>query len=129
MLLTDPLPQYIEDLKNLPEPKRTLLEIMKVHNKEVSMSNLLVYFFDDKKNHGLKNVFLEALLNTNYLEVNGENKNFGDPLIKLIKNQEVGNIINVIAEQRIEGDKRIDILIETENHVICIEFKIKSFIE
>jgi hypothetical protein len=110
-------------------PRKTYLEILKVHNKEVPLANLLAYFFRPKENHGLNQLFINTLLNTmcSELILNNESKN---SLLKdnykvqdtPIMNKD--NITEVKTEVKTTGDKRIDILIDSDDFVICIEFKI-----
>lgn len=126
------------------EPRKTFMEIMKVHNKEVPFANLLAFFFRPKEKHELGVLFIEALLNTKCSELESQNKDLNNNLLKSngigfdgIENR-IGDKVEVKVEVKTEhqttkdktlsksdlNDKRIDILIEADNFVICIEFKI-----
>lgn len=122
------------------EPHKTFMEILKVNDKEVPFANLLAFFFRPKEKHGLKNLFIETLLNTKCSELTANLSKFENNLLELngydFENTEniLGENIKVIVEQKttIEqnslqlelNNKRIDILIIAENFIICIEFKI-----
>jgi len=125
-----------ESLKKLPESQKTYLEILEVHDKEVPIANLLAFFFRNKEIHGLGDLFIRALLKTKFYELDikkhpksigslisqGKSKIEQQSILKSIAN------VNVCTEVKTSRDndpnKRIDIVIETEDFVICIEFKI-----
>lgn len=140
------------DEKIFEEPRKSFMEIMKVHNKEVPFANLLAFFFNPKEKHEFGVLFIEALLNTKCSELESQNKDLNN---NLLKSNGIGfdNIENIIGENvKVEVEvstneevdnrtkqsdtenedlseldlnkKRIDILIDAENFVICIEFKI-----
>lgn len=106
-------------------PKKTFLEVLKVHNKEVPMANLLAYYFRPNEKHNLDSLFINTLLNTECYNLIPYHKNglLKDNGSKLFNEISIKNV-KVKTEVRTEKDKRIDILIETDNFVICIEFKI-----
>ena len=122
------------------EPHKTFMEILKVNNREVPFANLLAFFFRPNEKHGLKNFFIEALLNTKCSELTGNSSKFENNLLELngfeFENTTniIGENVKVIVEQKTTSEqnlskselnnKRIDILIVAENFVICIEFKI-----
>ncbi len=83
------------------------------------MANLLAFFFRPDEKHGLKNLFIEALLKTEYYSLAGLKS--GKSLIK--DNIEISNV-KVKTEVNAGNGERIDILIDTTKFVICIEFKI-----
>ncbi|MBW6484194.1 MAG: PD-(D/E)XK nuclease family protein [Vicingaceae bacterium] len=126
----------IENIKNLPEPKKTYLEVLEVHNKEVPIANLLAFFFRDKEIHGLKDLFIKSLLKTKFYELDVKNHpNSTGTLISLVSSEkEQEAILNSISNIKVKTEvktskdindnKRIDILIDTDRFVICIEFKI-----
>lgn len=121
--------QYISDLEKLPEPKKTILEILKVHRKEVSIANLLAYFFRNNEEHGLNNLFIKALLLTKFTELK---KHVANELINLETFFELSNLDNkdfkkliVKTEEPTYYNNRIDIFLRVpEKFVVCIEFKI-----
>lgn len=126
----------IERLKQLPEPQKTYLEILEVHDKEVPIANLLAFFFRNKEAHGLGDVFIKALLKTKFYELDIEKspKSSGTLISQGNTEKEQQFILNSISNVEVETEvrtskdnddnKRIDILIDTEKFVICIEFKI-----
>lgn len=97
------------------DPKKTFMEILKVHNKEVPFANLLAFFFRPKETHELGTLFIDSLL-------------------ELINNKEYSTLeeidydrkskIEVHVEKKTSNGTRIDLLIVTNTFVICIEFKI-----
>ena len=110
------------------EPRKTFMEIMKVHKSEVPFANLLGFFFRPKENHRLGTHFLEALLRTPCYKIS--DVDVSSLLISLhpeVKT-EVDSLeqedIEVELEYRTAEDNRIDILIDAPEFVICIEFKI-----
>lgn len=140
----------IEDLKNLPTPKKTFMEIMKVHRSEVHMANLLAYFFRSEESHGLGSSFLAALFETNSfgLKKSSEKENESAPLFNYgyrlnpetttfvpSQNSELVtdfvqklSRVHVKTEElttnAVDNQKRIDLLLTTDECVVCIEFKI-----
>ena len=143
--------QHIQDLENLPEPRKTFMEIMKVHKSEVHFANLLAYFFRSEESHALGNVFIKALLMTNCYSLDLNNKNsqtlLSNTKRKLIKNTngdfslqlnnsdstiekyiDNSNPISVKVEDPTlksnQKNKRIDLLLTSDKCVICIEFKL-----
>jgi hypothetical protein len=130
----------IEDLKNLPEPEKTYLEILEVHDKEVPMANLLAFFFRNNKMHGLGDLFIKALLNTNFYELDiKKHRDSTDSIISIGNSEENQKLIldsisdvkvktEVKTDKAKDKDKRIDILIDTAKFIICIEFKINHIL-
>jgi len=119
----------INSLQKLPEPKKTFLEILKVHDKEIPIANLLAYFFRNEENHNLGDLFIKTILNTTCYNLDNSSagmlKNNG--YLNGVKSDcNFSNLsdISVKTEVLTKDDKRIDILISTSNFVICIEFKI-----
>ncbi len=104
-----------EDLEIMfKEPKKTFLEVLKIHKNEVVMSNLLAYFFRPKESHGLNTHFLDTLLDI--IDNPSENRIYDKNSVKVKVEVKTSNVK--------ESNKRIDILIETNLFVIAIEFKI-----
>jgi hypothetical protein len=136
---------FVKEILKLPIPRKTFLEVLEVHDKEVPMANLLAYFFNPNNKHGLENLFIRSLLKTKYYDLDIKKyPNSKSTLIaqstKLIdkQNEILNGICDVTVEtevktklasdsdnqSQIDDQKRIDILIETKYFVICIEFKI-----
>lgn len=126
--------KLITRLQELPEPKQTYLEILRVHQQEVPLANLLAFFFRPTEKHALDNLFLEALLGTECASIIKGVENTDTPETVSAnayfngKKTEVDFFkienVKVRTEVKVVGDKRIDILIETKDFVVCIEFKI-----
>lgn len=117
----------IEKIIAEKESPKTYLEILKVHNKEVPMANLLAFFFRADEKHGLKNLFIKALLKTKYYPLAGlksENSNINSFINDNIEISNVKVKTEVNTEKVTKNKTRIDILIDTDKFVICIEFKI-----
>lgn len=97
------------------DPKKTFMEILKVHNKEVPFANLLAFFFRPKETHELGTLFIDSLLEMiNEKEYSAIEKIDYDKKFK----------VEVHVEKKTSIGNRIDILIVTNTFVICIEFKI-----
>ena len=142
--------EYIERIKSLPPPRKTFMEIMKVHRSEVHIANLLAYFFRSEEKHGLGKIFLRALFETNsyYFKKTDENEGneselFGhaytlspnDDRFKKTENQTTLNtFIERLSKIQVKTEdptiktekkqKRIDLVLTTDECVVCIEFKI-----
>jgi hypothetical protein len=124
----------------IPKFKKTYLEILKVSRREVPIANLLAYFFDPNESHGLGELFIKALLETdcydlkthktaNELFKNGylhtENGLIANPQFELNKVTDV----EVKPEEPTYEYKRIDILIKAQQFIIAIEFKINHVLD
>lgn len=112
----------MENIENIifKEPKKTFMEILKIHNREVPFANILAFFFRPKENHNLKTLFIDALLETKCTNLGG---NAVGEIDLEIPTYNVSSV-EVKIEQKTKLGKRIDILIITNTFVICIEFKI-----
>lgn len=103
--------ELLNEFKKLNFPERqnpTFLEIIKQSSRETAWSNILAFYFDPKREHGLGVLMLKS-----FFEALGEDVE--------IKNL---NSIKIRPEFPTENHKRLDILIETENFVIGIENKV-----
>ena len=105
------------------DPKKTFMEILKVHNKEVPFANLLAFFFRPKEIHDLGTLFIDSLLNTKYTNIS---KNKVEELT-LEKLEYDKKSVKVLVEEPTKKG-RIDVLVITNTFVICIEFKINHFL-
>ena len=112
----------MENIENIifVEPKKTFMEILKIHKQEIPFANILAFFFRPKENHNLKTLFIDALLETKYTNIGINEVEKID--IEIPKYDE--SSVEVKVEQKTKLNKRIDILIITNTFVICIEFKI-----
>ena len=97
-----------KELDHKPDKIPTWLEITGIHYKENYISNILAFFFDEHNPHPLGNIFFRAL----YELATGK------------KLKEDTEIMSVHREYSTANNKRIDILIETNLHVVVIEAKI-----
>jgi len=112
---------FIETIIKQKESPKTYLEILKIHDKEVPIANLLAYFFRPKEKHGFDDLFIKALLKTFY------DKKLNDNILR----SKIDNILNVKVKTEVNAgdDKRIDILIDAKEIVVCIEFKINHVLD
>jgi hypothetical protein len=104
----------LDEFHQLPrriDPLPTLLEIAGCPHYENVCSNILAFFFDSRKPHGLGTLFVDALA-----QVLG------------IDNREgaIGGEIVVEREVTTRNGNRLDILIQTDNWIFLIENKIFS---
>ena len=101
--------RVFEEFKKLhtPQPKqrKTFMDISGYPHYENVVSNILAFFMDDSEEHGFGNLMLRALLACagDFLETHGS---------------------TVEREVYTLQGNRIDLLITTEDYVICIENKI-----
>ena len=100
-------------LPDRPERLPTLMDIAGYSQKENVCSNILAFFFDPNKPHGLGTLFLDALARI------GEIPN----------QEEIDSNVSVFREATTKAGKRIDLLIESDSHAILIENKIDSGID
>lgn len=148
--MTMDINKCIEDLKCLPAPKKTFMEIMKVHQSEVHIANLLAYFFRSEESHGLGSTFLAALFQTNSyrLKKSIDTETESAPLFnyRYRLNPEKATLVSFESSElqphfvsklsrvhvttedltvnATDKQKRIDLLLTTDECVVCIEFKI-----
>lgn len=116
------------------ESPKTFMEILKVNNREVQFANALAFFFRPNEKHNLKTLFIDSLLNTKCSELQELVPKSSNDLVKFngyncddsLKEitYDASSSIKVIVEQPTNISKRIDIYIETNTFIICIEFKI-----
>ena len=101
----------LDEFGKLPPPpdrRQTFLEIAGCAHKENACSNILAFFLDPEKPHGLGTLFLDALAR------------IGD-----IQNQEtIAGNVSVEREEHTGAGNRIDLLIQSDSHAILIENKI-----
>ncbi len=103
----------LDEFGKLPPPpdrRQTFLEIAGCAHKENACSNILAFFFDPEKPHGLGTLFLDALARTGNIP----------------NQEEVGSNVSVSREATTKAGKRIDLLIESDSHAILIENKFDS---
>lgn len=103
--------------------EKSLMEILKVNNKEVPFANILAYYLDINRNNELGNLFLKALTQTQSYSWEKENWSLGSSCL-IFPEYDADSEISIITEQKTINNKRIDILIKTSPFDIAIEFKI-----
>ena len=114
------------------EPRKTFMEVLKVNQREVPFANVLAYFFRPNEKHGLGDLFIQSLLNTNCSEL--DEKKIIDKKL-LLDNYFTDNLSNKRIYRKVDfkdvkveyptiDGNRIDIVIKKDDFVICIEFKI-----
>jgi hypothetical protein len=135
--------KILENLPTLEEREWSFLETIGASRKETIMANLLAYYFDPNEKHGLKDTFLKALLQTvpfylkikEKIKIDSIEKERDKHQEKLILLKEFTNDnysfewANIIVEDSTDKNKRIDIVIETNELVIAIEFKINHHLD
>lgn len=100
---------HLEKLQT--EPEQTFMQLSGYPHFENVCSNLLSFFFDTEEMHGFADLFLKSLLAC------------------IGKDNDSYTTENVERESVTNERKRIDIVIETENHLIAIENKIFSVVQ
>jgi len=116
--------QLISELHLRKKRKWTFLEEIGVSSKETIIAKLLGYYFNPNNKHGLGDVFIKSLLETERYKLNEHIKSN----VQRLKNQDKYEWANVIIEDTTDNNNRIDIVIETKNQIIAIEFKINHLL-
>lgn len=113
--------KLVSEYDKLPKSEKrqsTFFDIMGNAHHENTCSNILSFYFDTRNEHNLSDLFIKAVV---------KNLTYDDS--QLFENEKI-NVVNIHREKNInkkndiDKNGRIDILIETESHVICIENKI-----
>jgi hypothetical protein len=115
--------ELLDKLPKTIEAKWSYLETIGVAHRETIMANLLAFYFNPNEIHGLDDVFIKALLQTEPFELKEKKPSEIPSQVTTIAKDGFG-WANVIVEDSTDDNKRLDILIETEKLVIAIEFKI-----
>jgi len=99
----------------------TYLQTIGVSQKETVMAEVLKYFFQPNQKHGLKDIFIKALLETQPYRLNKK-----EPINPLIFDQSNFEDAKVRTEATTDHKKRLDILVTSKqaDTTIGIEFKI-----
>lgn len=116
----------LELLKKLPtieEREWSFLEEIGTSQRETIIANLLAYFFNPSKPHGLDDTFIKALLKTEPKNLDNSNPAKIPKSISEIA-CEGFSWAKIHIEDSTQKNNRIDIVIETEKLMIAIEFKI-----
>lgn len=123
------LNQIIQSIPVLPERTWSYLETLGVSHRETVMANLLAFYFNPTERHGLNDLFIRALLNAPHfdlhrkVELKGSNyADFDFSQARTWVEESTTEFGEEIANE--DSGKRIDIMIEAEEVVIAIEFKI-----
>lgn len=106
------LDAFLQRLSGLAERSQTFMEIAGYPHYENVCSNILRFFMDPEKPHGLETLMLDALL-----------MSAGNDTAA---NKGVGGNVSVEREVTTVKGNRIDLLIESDDHVILIENKIHA---
>lgn len=101
----------------------SFLETIGVSHRETIIANLLRYFFDPNEKHELGDTFIKALLQTTPFSLELKEKNEIPTF-----NSSSFSWADVNVEEPTDNKNRIDILIETEDLVIVVEFKINHYL-
>ena len=103
------LDEFSKRVPPRPERPPTLMEISGYPHYENVCSNILAFFFDPDKPHGLGTLFLDALVRAGGIGEHG---------------REIGGNIQIRREESTQAGNRIDMLIQSDSHAILIENKI-----
>ena len=104
------LPDLLAEFRQLPAgPKHlpTIFRVVGCERKEDAWSNVLAFFLDPGEPHGLGTLLLDALARAGKIPDSG-----------------AWTGVSVEREKRTNSGNRIDILIESDGHVIVIENKV-----
>jgi hypothetical protein len=126
----------LQNIKKIEKTKKTFLEVLGIARREVPIGNLLGFFLDSRKEHGLADLFLRCLFETTCYELK-EQQQAGSLFSNRFLLNESGVYTNcdqpdiseitvesVKLEDTTEDNLRIDILIKAKKFIIVIEFKI-----
>ncbi|MCY3767494.1 MAG: PD-(D/E)XK nuclease family protein, partial [Gemmatimonadetes bacterium] len=102
------LEAFRQEVPPRPERPPTLMEISGYPHYENVCSNILAFFFDPDKPHGLGTLFLDALVQIGCIKDPGT----------------IGVDVHVNREEATSSGNRIDLLIRSHSHAIVIENKI-----
>ena len=114
--------ELLNELPESTEAKWSYLETIGVSHRETIMANLLAFYFNPTEKHGLGDVFIKALLQTTPYGL--KEKKPSEIPSNIVIPENGFSWAKVIVEDSTDDNKRLDILIETEQLVIAIEFKI-----
>lgn len=89
----------------------TFMEIAGYPHYENACSNILAFFMDPEEPHGLGRLVLDAFV-------------YAGGIVGVDEN--IGRILSVKREVTTDGGKRIDLLVETDSHVILVENKLEA---
>ena len=101
------LSAFSQQVPKGPERLPTLLEITRYPHYEDVCSNILAFYFDPGKPHGLGTLFLDAIA-----------------CLGGIEEQWISGNVEVTREEETKNGKHIDILIRSASHAVLIENKI-----
>ena len=102
------LSAFRQQVPERPERLPTFLEITRYPHYEDVCSNILEFYLDPKKPHGLGTLFVDAIACIGEIE----------------DQQGMWDNVEVTREEYTEAGKRIDILIQSDSHAVLIENKI-----
>lgn len=102
------LSAFRQQVPERPERLPTFLEITRYPHYEDVCSNILEFYLDPKKPHGLGTLFVDALACIGGIE----------------HQQGMWDNVEVTREEYTEAGNRIDILIQSDSHAVLIENKI-----
>lgn len=121
--------EIIRTLSGSEKRSWSYLETIGVSNRETVISNLLGYYFNPGERHPLGDIFIKALLKTSIYELENKIKDkHSDSIAKYLSDDYSFGCVNIKIEEETDDNKRIDIVIEAEELVIAIEFKINHYL-
>lgn len=114
----DKFKKLLDEAKHIPKRRDTFLSITNYAHHENMISDILKFFFEDKQ-HGMKNLWIRALLEC-----------VKDFRVECFKKSNVDfsneRIISVEREYLTDEQKRIDLLIVGDTYIISLENKIRA---
>lgn len=101
----------------VPPRPFTFMEVMGYPHWENVWSNILGFFFDDRNEHGMKNLWARSLIEC----LNNIDKD---------NNFNIDNVFNIETDREYSTEKgRIDIILHNEEYIIGIENKVASVLQ
>lgn len=95
----------LREIKSAPARRKTFMDISGYPHYENVVSNILSFYFDDSEEHGMKDLWFKSLMSISGETITSQN-------------------ITVEREVATEKGNRIDLLITSEDYIVCIENKI-----
>ncbi|WP_017730738.1 PD-(D/E)XK nuclease family protein [Nafulsella turpanensis] len=118
----------VEKLPTHKKRKKTFFEKIKISQRETIMANIIAYYLNPREDHGLGGLFIKSLLECYHRERAKEGKAEGEADISKELKHINFDSANIWTEKPTNENNRIDILVESKQYVIVIEFKINHIL-
>lgn len=102
--------ESLKGIKPVQTRRKTFMDVSGYPHYENVVSNILAFLLDDSEEHGMQNLWMDALMS---ISLGSENK------------RETHGI-SVEREVYTENGNRIDLLITSDDYIVCIENKVFS---